>query len=137
MNYHDTAPTADAEVSVVLGEDFTELRNAVRQICKGFPGEYWRKLDDRSGYPTEFVAALTEAGFLGSADPGGIWRLRPAAARRGRDPGRDQRRWLQRQPGACADVHHGHGAAAWQRGAEAQLSAGDRAREGCGSRPSA
>jgi acyl-CoA dehydrogenase len=69
MNYHDTAPTADAEVSVVLGEDFTELRNAVRQICKGFPGEYWRKLDDSSGYPTEFVAALTEAGFLGALIP--------------------------------------------------------------------
>ena len=69
MNYHDTARTADTEVTVVLGEDFTELRNAVRRICKGFPGEYWRKLDDCSGYPTEFVAALTEAGFLGALIP--------------------------------------------------------------------
>jgi acyl-CoA dehydrogenase len=69
MNYHDTAPTADTEVSVALGEDFSELRNTVRQICKGFPGEYWRKLDDRGGYPTEFVAALTEAGFLGALIP--------------------------------------------------------------------
>jgi acyl-CoA dehydrogenase len=68
MNYHDTVQ-ADMEVTVVLGEDFSELRNTVRQICKGFPGEYWRKLDDRSGYPTEFVAALTEAGFLGALIP--------------------------------------------------------------------
>jgi acyl-CoA dehydrogenase len=69
MNYHDTAQSADVEVTVALGEDFPELRNTVRQICKGFPGEYWRKLDDQSGYPTEFVAALTEAGFLGALIP--------------------------------------------------------------------
>ncbi|MBS7706614.1 acyl-CoA/acyl-ACP dehydrogenase [Chelatococcus asaccharovorans] len=52
-----------------LGEDFPELRDAVRRICERFPGEYWRNLDDRSGYPTEFVAALTEAGFLGALIP--------------------------------------------------------------------
>ncbi|WFU67980.1 MULTISPECIES: acyl-CoA dehydrogenase family protein [Bradyrhizobium] len=57
------------EVTVTLGEDFSDLRNTVRQICKGFPGEYWRKLDDQSAYPTEFVAALTEAGFLGALIP--------------------------------------------------------------------
>ncbi|MGX1347256.1 acyl-CoA dehydrogenase [Bradyrhizobium elkanii] len=69
MNYHDAVQTADMEVTVALGEDFSDLRNTVRQICKGFPGEYWRKLDDQSAYPTEFVAALTEAGFLGALIP--------------------------------------------------------------------
>ncbi|MCP1830369.1 acyl-CoA dehydrogenase [Bradyrhizobium sp. USDA 4532] len=69
MNYHDAAQTADMEVTVTLGEDFSDLRNTVRQICRGFPGEYWRKLDDQSAYPTEFVAALTEAGFLGALIP--------------------------------------------------------------------
>ena len=69
MNYHDAAQAADLEVTVALGEDFSDLRNSVRQICKRFPGEYWRALDDRSGYPTEFVAALTEAGFLGALIP--------------------------------------------------------------------
>ncbi|WOH83343.1 acyl-CoA dehydrogenase family protein [Bradyrhizobium sp. BEA-2-5] len=69
MNYHDAAQPADMEVTVALGEDFSDLRNTVRQICKGFPGEYWRKLDDQSAYPTEFVAALTEAGFLGALIP--------------------------------------------------------------------
>jgi acyl-CoA dehydrogenase len=68
MNYHDTATEA-AEVTVVLGEDFHELRDSVRRICQKFPGEYWRALDDSSGYPTEFVAALTEAGFLGALIP--------------------------------------------------------------------
>jgi acyl-CoA dehydrogenase len=69
MNHHDTAREADRDVTVVLGEDFPELRHAVRRICEKFPGEYWRALDDRSGYPTEFVAALTEAGFLGALIP--------------------------------------------------------------------
>ena len=39
------------------------MRAAVRELCAGFPGEYWRALEP-DGYPTEFVAALTEAGWL-------------------------------------------------------------------------
>src|SRR3954469_23669964 len=45
-------------------ESFPEIREAVRRLCAGFPGEYWRALDRERGYPTEFVQALTEAGFL-------------------------------------------------------------------------
>jgi acyl-CoA dehydrogenase len=41
-----------------------EIREAVRKLCARFPGEYWRKLDQDRIYPTEFVNALTEAGFL-------------------------------------------------------------------------
>ena len=41
-----------------------EIRDAVARLCAEFPGEYWRKLDERRGYPTEFVRALTEAGYL-------------------------------------------------------------------------
>ncbi|MDI4231912.1 acyl-CoA/acyl-ACP dehydrogenase [Bradyrhizobium sp. Arg237L] len=69
MNYHDTSHQAEADVTVVVGEDFPELRSTVRKICERFPGEYWRALDERSGYPAEFVAALTEAGFLGALIP--------------------------------------------------------------------
>jgi acyl-CoA dehydrogenase len=68
MNYHGTV-SADGEVTVALGEDFPELRASVSRICENFPGPYWRELDNRSGYPTEFVAALTEAGFLGALIP--------------------------------------------------------------------
>ena len=68
MEPHDMAET-DAEIMVALGEDYPELRHAVRRICEKFPGEYWRDLDSRSGYPSEFVAALTEAGFLGALIP--------------------------------------------------------------------
>ncbi len=41
-----------------------EIREEVRKLCARFPGEYWRKLDEARGYPTEFVHALTEAGYL-------------------------------------------------------------------------
>lgn len=41
-----------------------EIRDAVRKLCAGFPGEYWRALDRERTYPTEFVRTLTEAGFL-------------------------------------------------------------------------
>ena len=41
-----------------------EIREAVRKLCAGFPGEYWRALDRDRTYPTEFVRTLTEAGFL-------------------------------------------------------------------------
>lgn len=60
---------ADAEVRVTLGEDFRDMREAVRRICEDFPGIYWRELDEKRGYPTEFVKALTKSGFLGALIP--------------------------------------------------------------------
>ena len=47
-----------------MSESFPEIREAVRRLCANFPGEYWQKLDRERAYPTEFVQALTEAGFL-------------------------------------------------------------------------
>jgi len=46
-----------------------DIRAAVRKLCERFPGEYWRRLDREMAYPAEFVAALTEAGFLASLIP--------------------------------------------------------------------
>ena len=45
-------------------ETFPEIREAVRRLCAGFPGEYWREKDRDRAYPAEFVQALTESGFL-------------------------------------------------------------------------
>ncbi len=45
-------------------EDYTEIRTEIRKLCARFPGEYWRELDRLRGYPTAFVQALTEAGYL-------------------------------------------------------------------------
>ena len=58
-----------SDVSVPLGEDYPEIRESVRRICADFPNDYWRKLDEAQAYPTEFVQALTEAGYLAALIP--------------------------------------------------------------------
>ena len=45
-------------------EPYTEIREAVAKLCAGFPGPYWRALDREMAYPTAFVNALTESGYL-------------------------------------------------------------------------
>jgi len=50
-------------------DELAQIRAAVRALCAGFPGEYWRKLDRERAYPREFVAALTKAGFLAALIP--------------------------------------------------------------------
>ncbi|MDP9095881.1 MAG: acyl-CoA/acyl-ACP dehydrogenase, partial [Pseudomonadota bacterium] len=45
------------------------IRDEVAKLCSRFPGAYWRDLDARRAYPSEFVAALTEAGYLGALIP--------------------------------------------------------------------
>lgn len=47
-----------------MPQSFPEIREAVAKLCAGFPGSYWQALDRDRTYPTEFVATLTEAGFL-------------------------------------------------------------------------
>src|SRR5439155_24057410 len=47
-----------------LDHDYSDIRDAVAKLCAQFPGEYWRKLDRQMAYPTAFVNALTEAGYL-------------------------------------------------------------------------
>ncbi|MBC7160220.1 MAG: acyl-CoA/acyl-ACP dehydrogenase [Porphyrobacter sp.] len=53
-----------------MSEDpYTAIRDAVRRLTAGFPGEYWREKDRERAYPTEFVEALTQAGYLGMLIP--------------------------------------------------------------------
>ena len=65
-------------------ENLAPIRESVRALCVDFPGEYWRGLDREREYPTEFVAALTKAGFLAALIPeefgGSGLNLRAAAA---------------------------------------------------------
>src|ERR1043166_3613726 len=63
--------------------ELAPIREAVRALCAEFPGEYWRKVDRERAYPTEFVEALTKAGFLAALIPeeyGGSGLTMPAAA---------------------------------------------------------
>lgn len=59
------------EHHTTMGEtiDRADIRAAVREICARFPNAYWRDLDRQRGYPTEFVQALTVAGWLGALIP--------------------------------------------------------------------
>ena len=49
---------------MAVEKNYPEIRDAVARLCSQYPGEYWRKLDREKTYPTEFVQALTEAGYL-------------------------------------------------------------------------
>ncbi len=99
-------------------DDLAQIRASVRALCARFPGEYWRKLDRERAYPTEFVTALTEAGFLAALIPdefggSGLTMTAAAAIMEEIHAVGLQRRGLPR-----ADVHHGHAAAARLAGAE-------------------
>ena len=67
MNYMQDAE-ADL-VHVALGEDYPELRDTVRRIASDYPPSYWSDLDARGDYPSAFVEALTNSGFLGALIP--------------------------------------------------------------------
>jgi acyl-CoA dehydrogenase len=45
-------------------DDHRDIRQAVAKLCEQYPGGYWRKLDREMAYPTEFVRALTQSGYL-------------------------------------------------------------------------
>src|SRR5690606_37546276 len=51
------------------GDSHSEIREAVRDLCGRFPAEYFRRIDEERSYPEEFVAALTEAGWLAALIP--------------------------------------------------------------------
>jgi len=48
---------------------YADIRESVRALCAKFPGEYWRELDRERAYPTAFVEALTDAGYLAALIP--------------------------------------------------------------------
>ena len=49
--------------------DHTEIRDGVSRLCAEFPGSYWQACDAEQAYPTEFVHALTEGGYLAALIP--------------------------------------------------------------------
>jgi hypothetical protein len=57
----DMRNAIDPAVTVELGRDYPDLREAVARLCEGYPGEYWRKLDEESGYPLARAYAELEA----------------------------------------------------------------------------
>jgi acyl-CoA dehydrogenase len=52
-----------------MTHDYTAIREEVAKLCANYPGEYWRAKDRDRAYPTEFVKALGEAGYLAALIP--------------------------------------------------------------------
>ena len=50
-------------------QEYAEIREEVAKLCATFPGEYWQKLEREKAYPSEFVQALTDAGYLSALVP--------------------------------------------------------------------
>jgi len=50
-------------------DPYHDIRDAVRDLCKAFPDEYHRKVDEQRAYPEAFVDALTKAGWLAALIP--------------------------------------------------------------------
>lgn len=48
----------------IFSKDQQVIRDAVRDLCSRFPGEYWRSLEASNAYPEEFVSTLTRLGWL-------------------------------------------------------------------------
>jgi acyl-CoA dehydrogenase len=58
-----------AAINLTLTDEQRALRDGVSEICKRYPGEYWRVLDAKREYPEAFVTDLTKAGYLGALIP--------------------------------------------------------------------
>jgi len=58
-----------ATINLKLTDEQRALKVGVTEICKRYPGEYWRDLDSRREYPEKFVNELTQAGYLACLIP--------------------------------------------------------------------
>jgi acyl-CoA dehydrogenase len=50
-------------------DPYQDMREAIRDLFKQFPDEYFRKVDEQRGYPEAFVDALMQAGWLAAMIP--------------------------------------------------------------------
>jgi len=58
-----------ATISLELTDEQRALENGVTEICKRYPGDYWRELDAQRAYPEKFVDELTRGGYLAALIP--------------------------------------------------------------------
>ena len=62
--FNGTRSFSNAVTASTTTGTYPEIREAVRALCSDFPHSYWDKVDEAREYPTEFVNALQEAGYL-------------------------------------------------------------------------
>ncbi|MBI3329923.1 MAG: acyl-CoA/acyl-ACP dehydrogenase [Nitrospinae bacterium] len=58
-----------AEIRITLTEEQQALKKAVYDLCKLYPSQYWRELDEKREYPEAFVQELSKAGYLAALIP--------------------------------------------------------------------
>ncbi len=56
-------------MSASLQDRYEDIRDGVRDLCKQFPDEYFRRIDEQRAYPEAFVDALTKAGWMAALIP--------------------------------------------------------------------
>ena len=111
---------------------YPELREAVRALCREYPDAYFRAVDERRGYPDEFVAALTARGLAGGHDSRRVRRAGAGAHRGVGDHGGDQPVRRQRGRVPRPDVQHGHAAARTDRTRRSGATCRPSRRASCG-----
>ncbi|WP_111735667.1 acyl-CoA dehydrogenase family protein [Roseovarius amoyensis] len=77
------AKSVEKTHAIDVGEDYPELRTAIRRICADYPGSYWRDLEKEDAYPSKFVNELSRQGYLSALIPdqyGGVGLPLRAAA---------------------------------------------------------
>jgi acyl-CoA dehydrogenase len=50
-------------------EQYSELRQPLRELCRQFDSRYWQQIEEQQAYPQDFVQALTAAGWLAALIP--------------------------------------------------------------------
>ena len=50
-------------------QEIKPIRDGIKALCLKFPNQYWREKDQTRTYPTEFVKALSDHGYLGCLIP--------------------------------------------------------------------
>jgi acyl-CoA dehydrogenase len=61
--------TTGVHVAFTDNEDHRLIRDAIREICAGFPDEYWADLDASHTFPWAFYDAMAKGGWIGIAIP--------------------------------------------------------------------
>jgi len=57
------------EYTMIFTDLQVDIRGGVREVCSRFDLDYWRKSHEEGTYPTEFVKAMSDAGWLGALIP--------------------------------------------------------------------
>jgi acyl-CoA dehydrogenase len=56
-------------VDFSTSDEHEDIRDAVRQVCRGFGNDYWRSCDEEHRFPWDFYEAMAKGGWVGVCIP--------------------------------------------------------------------